>query len=84
MARQSISERVLQIAREQGRTLEEPCLELECGIDTLLQRLDAQDRPACEEVSKWLGISYYSFFMDPVKDRWATDYGTSSRSLWDL
>ena len=78
----SISERVLLIAQEQGRTLEEPCLELECTIDTLLGRLDAQDRPACEEVSKWLGISYYSFFMDPAKDRWLTDRGT--RGLWDL
>ena len=84
MARQSISERVLQIAHEQGRTLEEPCLQLECTIDTLLGRLDAQDRCACEEVSKWLGISYYSFFMDPVKDRWVTDPGTRSRGLWDL
>lgn len=80
---QTVFQRVEEIAREQERTLEMPCLELECSISELEQRLNRLDRAAVEEVAKWLGISYYSFFVKEGEDYHLILKKSAARRLWD-
>jgi hypothetical protein len=80
---QTVFQRVEEIAREQGRTLEDPCLELGCTLPQLEERVNRLDRAAVEEVAKWLGISYYSFFMKEGEDYHLLLQNRAARRLWD-
>ena len=81
---QTVFQRVLQIAQEQERTLEEPCLELGCTVQELEQRLNRLEPRVVEEVSKWLGISYYSFFAKEGEEEREWLKRPAQRRLWDL
>lgn len=76
----SVFERVLQIAREEERGLEEPCLELGVTVEELEQRLNRLEPRAVEAVAKWIGIEYYSFFeREEAEDPWRN---RAKRRLW--
>ena len=79
----TIFERVLEIAQEQNRSLEEPCLELNCSFAELEQRINSLDHQAVQEVSNWLGISYYSFFAKEGEDYTRLLKNLGGRRLWD-
>jgi hypothetical protein len=49
---------LLEVAAEQRRSLEEPCLHLDCSLLELEQRLDRLDPEALRVVEIWLGAGW--------------------------
>ena len=49
---------LLEVAAEQRRSLEEPCLHLDCSLLDLEQRLDSLDPEVLWVVELWLGAGW--------------------------
>ena len=54
----TLYQRVLQLAAEQRRSLEEPCLELHCTVCEFEQRLTALEPEVLLVVDRWLGTAW--------------------------
>lgn len=54
----TLYQRVLQLAAEQRRSLEEPCLELHCSLWEFEQRLNALEPAVLLAVDLWLGTAW--------------------------